>query len=113
MGTATGFSLATPYLEQALAGADGLLHVGKTRIAEITDGTSNTIAIGEDAGRDPRYVSPYTEGYYNGDGVTPAPDHRFRPRGRPHSAASLLAVGRAGYVLRSLRAAQQQVQAEL
>ena len=30
---------------------------------------SNTIAIGEDAGRDPRYLSPYTEAYY--DGVTP------------------------------------------
>ena len=27
--------------------------------------TSNTIAIAEDAGRDPRYLSPYTEGYWN------------------------------------------------
>ena len=43
--------------------ANGMLKQGKTRIAEVTDGTSNTIAIAEDAGRDPRYLSPYTEGY--------------------------------------------------
>lgn len=42
-----------------------MLKQGKTRIAEITDGTSNTVAIGEDAGRDQRYLSPYTEGYYD------------------------------------------------
>jgi prepilin-type processing-associated H-X9-DG protein/prepilin-type N-terminal cleavage/methylation domain-containing protein len=46
--------------------ANGLLKQGMTRIAEVTDGTSNTIAIAEDAGRDPRYLSPYTEGYWNG-----------------------------------------------
>ncbi len=60
-GTLTGYSLATPYRNKA-SRADGLLKQGKTRIAECTDGLSNTIAIGEDAGRDPRYISPYTEG---------------------------------------------------
>lgn len=38
-----------------------MLKQGKTNIAEITDGTSNTIAIGEDAGRDERFASPYVE----------------------------------------------------
>jgi prepilin-type processing-associated H-X9-DG protein len=45
--------------------ANGMLKQGKTAIAEVTDGLSNTIAIAEDAGRDPRYLSPYTEGYWN------------------------------------------------
>ena len=52
---------ATPYRNK-LHAANGLLKQGMTRIAEITDGTSNTIAIGEDAGRDERFLSPYTEG---------------------------------------------------
>ena len=49
---------------------------GHDRIAEITDGTSNTIAIGEDAGRDPRYLSPYTQDVYNGGNP---PDHDAQP----------------------------------
>jgi prepilin-type processing-associated H-X9-DG protein len=56
----TGSSAATPYRNKN-ARNNGLLKQGKTSIAECTDGTSNTIAIGEDAGRDERFLSPYTE----------------------------------------------------
>jgi hypothetical protein len=44
--------------------AKGLLKDGKTTIAEITDGTSNTIAVIECAGRDERFVSQYLESLY-------------------------------------------------
>jgi len=46
--------------------ADGLLKLGFTRLAECTDGLSNTTAIAEDAGRDATFVSQYAESYYNG-----------------------------------------------
>ena len=57
---------ATPYRNKTTR-ADGLLAKGSTRIAQVTDGLSNTIAFGEDAGRDARFISPYTEGYIDND----------------------------------------------
>ncbi len=42
---------------------DGLLARGVTKIAAVVDGLSNTIMVAEDAGRDARFVSLYTEGY--------------------------------------------------
>jgi prepilin-type N-terminal cleavage/methylation domain-containing protein/prepilin-type processing-associated H-X9-DG protein len=56
----TGSSPATPYRNKN-ARSNGLLKQGKTTVAEVTDGLSNTIAIGEDAGRDEYFLSPYTE----------------------------------------------------
>jgi prepilin-type processing-associated H-X9-DG protein len=64
-GGGTGATVVTPYRNK-FARADGLLHQGKTRMSECTDGTSNTIAIAEDAGRDARFISPYSETYYDG-----------------------------------------------
>ncbi len=60
-GTATSPNTATPYRNK-LFRANGLLKQSKTAIAEITDGTSNTVAFAEDAGRDARFISPYTRG---------------------------------------------------
>jgi prepilin-type N-terminal cleavage/methylation domain-containing protein/prepilin-type processing-associated H-X9-DG protein len=59
-GGGLGASAATPFRNKN-ARSNGLLKQGKTAIAEATDGTSNTIAIGEDAGRDENFLSPYTE----------------------------------------------------
>ena len=53
---------ATPYRNKSTR-SNGLLAKGFTRINQVTDGLSNTIAFGEDAGRDARFQSPYTEGY--------------------------------------------------
>jgi prepilin-type N-terminal cleavage/methylation domain-containing protein/prepilin-type processing-associated H-X9-DG protein len=69
-GNVTGYSVVTPYRNK-LSRVNGLLKQGCTRIAEITDGTSNTIAIGEDAGRDARFISPYNEAYYDGVNARP------------------------------------------
>jgi prepilin-type processing-associated H-X9-DG protein len=60
---------ATPFRNK-YSRANGLLKQGKTRIAEVLDGTSNTIMIGEDAARDPRYLSPYIQDVYNNAGIT-------------------------------------------
>jgi prepilin-type N-terminal cleavage/methylation domain-containing protein/prepilin-type processing-associated H-X9-DG protein len=53
---------ATLYRNQS-SRVDGLLARGVTKIATVVDGLSNTIMVAEDAGRDARYVSYYTEGY--------------------------------------------------
>jgi type II secretory pathway pseudopilin PulG len=45
------------------AAAEGMLGRGMTPLAQVTDGLSNTVMVGEDAGRDGRYISPYTEDY--------------------------------------------------
>jgi prepilin-type processing-associated H-X9-DG protein len=42
---------------------DGLLKQGMTRLAEATDGLSQTIAVVEDAGRDARFMGEYSESY--------------------------------------------------
>ena len=69
-----GATPIVPYRDKASA-AKGLLKDGLTRISEITDGTSNTIAIIECAGRDERYVSQYNENLYliGQRGAGPAP----------------------------------------
>jgi len=53
-----------PYRDKTTR-VNGLLKQGSTRIAEATDGLSNTIAFAEDAARDPRYLSKYTFNQYN------------------------------------------------
>ena len=72
-----GSTPIVPYRNKNAA-AKGLLKDGKTTIAEIVDGTSNTAALLECAGRDESYVSQYADGYpvVRGAGV-PAGRHRF------------------------------------
>lgn len=67
---------ATP-LRDVNSRADGVLKHGTTRIPEIRDGLSNSLTIAEDAGRDSRFTSAYTEDWY--DGVT----KRTRPVANP------------------------------
>jgi prepilin-type N-terminal cleavage/methylation domain-containing protein/prepilin-type processing-associated H-X9-DG protein len=47
------------------ARSDGLLKQGMTRLAEATDGLSQTMAVVEVAGRDARFVSPTNEDFVN------------------------------------------------
>jgi prepilin-type N-terminal cleavage/methylation domain-containing protein len=64
---------ATPYRNKS-SRAEGLLGRGLTKVGAVVDGLSNTIMIGEDAGRDARFQSPYTEGYaYQDTGGTNQP----------------------------------------
>ncbi len=57
-----GATPIVPYRNKNTA-TPGLLKQGKTAISEIVDGTSNTVAFIECAGRDDRFVSQYTDGY--------------------------------------------------
>ena len=53
---------ATPYRNTS-SRDEGLLGRGMTKVGAVIDGLSNTILMGEDAGRDARFQSLYTEGY--------------------------------------------------
>jgi prepilin-type processing-associated H-X9-DG protein len=55
-----GYWSVTPW-QEPFRRVNGLLKQGMTRIAECTDGLSNTVAVAEDAGKDERYVSTYIE----------------------------------------------------
>ncbi len=79
-----GATLIVPYRNKNSA-AKGLLKDGKTTIAEVVDGTSNTAAILECAGRDESFVSQYADNTYvnsagvivvRGQGASPG-QHRF------------------------------------
>ncbi len=72
-GGQSGATSITPYRNKD-ARVDGMLKTGKTNLAEITDGTSNTIAVAEDAGRDARFVSEKSESY-----VSPSQPNVERP----------------------------------
>ncbi len=65
-----GASIYAPYRNKNTR-VDALLKQGSTRLSEATDGLSNTIAAIEVAGRDARFVSQYSESYY--DGVNAGP----------------------------------------
>jgi prepilin-type N-terminal cleavage/methylation domain-containing protein/prepilin-type processing-associated H-X9-DG protein len=86
-----GFTTIVPYRNKTLA-AKGLLKDGKTLLAEITDGTSNTVAIIECAGRDERFVSQFLESLYpvvrgmGAAGYAAGARHRFWRWADPGSA---------------------------
>ena len=75
-----GATSIVPYRNKNAA-TKGLLKDGLTRISEISDGTSTTVAIIECAGRDERFVSQYFEGQYpvvRGAGPAGGPNARHR-----------------------------------
>jgi prepilin-type N-terminal cleavage/methylation domain-containing protein/prepilin-type processing-associated H-X9-DG protein len=82
LGGGVGATLIVPYRNKLMS-ANGLLKGGLTRISENTDGTSNTIAFIECAGRDERFVSQYFENQYifvrglGPAGATNSARHRF------------------------------------
>jgi prepilin-type processing-associated H-X9-DG protein len=76
-----GSTSIVPYRNKNSA-APGLLKQGKTSVAEVADGTSNTVAFIECAGRDARFVSQYTDGYgYNATSAPTNPGYPLPIRG--------------------------------
>jgi len=63
VGGGLGSTFVVPYRNKNAA-VNGLLKAYSTRIAEATDGLSNTIAFIECGGRDERFVSQYYEAQY-------------------------------------------------
>ena len=63
-GPASGKATPIVPYRNSVTAANGLLKGSQTRISEITDGTSNTVAIIECAGRDERFVSQFFENSY-------------------------------------------------
>jgi len=53
----------SPY-RNCIARSNGMLKGGMTRLAEVADGLSNTIAVAEDGGRDARFISSYDESFF-------------------------------------------------
>ena len=68
-----GATAITPYRNRA-SRVEGILHAGSTKLAEVTDGLSNTVLVTEDAGRDARFVSERPESY-----VSPLEPNVARP----------------------------------
>jgi prepilin-type N-terminal cleavage/methylation domain-containing protein/prepilin-type processing-associated H-X9-DG protein len=78
---------ATP-LRDPTKRADGLLHQGYISVANVRDGMANTVAIAEDAGRDARFTSEYTET----SSFNPAGHRRFWRWGDPASSIGVSGV---------------------
>jgi prepilin-type N-terminal cleavage/methylation domain-containing protein/prepilin-type processing-associated H-X9-DG protein len=61
-----GGPCATPIAvyRNCAARTDGMFKKGMTRLSEVADGLSQTIAVTESAGRDARFISAYSESYF-------------------------------------------------
>jgi prepilin-type N-terminal cleavage/methylation domain-containing protein/prepilin-type processing-associated H-X9-DG protein len=57
-----GATPITPFRNRA-SRVDGILKHGATPLSEVSDGLSTTIMVGEDAGRDARFISERDESY--------------------------------------------------
>jgi prepilin-type N-terminal cleavage/methylation domain-containing protein/prepilin-type processing-associated H-X9-DG protein len=85
---ATGNVFTATPLRNMAARADGLLHHGYTSIGTVRDGMATTILIAEDAGRDARFTSEYTET----SSLNPPGHRRFWRWGDPANAIGVSGV---------------------